>query len=556
MNKGIMRVKGCRRSLSLAMLGLLIMLLAVSLGTVAPQSVSAHASLVESVPVSGARLSQSPPEIKITFNEELDSGLYYIKVYDNNGKEITSNKAHMNEQGNGIAIGLPKLEDGVYLISYHIISADGHPVGGSYPFTVGNPPESDELSSSPALHNHDHGSGPLTTKGLLQYASRGLWFLTLLVLTGWMLWLRMPAAKGLLANGTLSAWTLNLQRGHLVALLLLIFTHIEDLLGGGGVEELWQLISATTIGISWVLLLALSLAGFLLVGRRLWLDVVWAIALLAAKSFSGHAASFSPKWLTIGLDFVHLAASACWAGGLVLLFVLWRKKDDKLGDYMRSFSRMAFISIVVLTVSGVLSVLLFLPNLHYLLYTTWGKLLLVKVGVVVLVAVVGFVIRLFLRKGGIQQTHIWVKLDLSLMVVIVALVGLITYMAPIPSNQPFTWHQMGEKVHVSVDISPKVPGTNTFEASVWLPKNLGKPKQVLMILHNQDDETISPISVPLEPYVDSVQLQVDGYGTDLAKYDYKGQGAFLPFRGNWQVEMRVMDSDDNETVYTRDFIVY
>ncbi|UKS24678.1 copper resistance protein CopC [Paenibacillus sp. HWE-109] len=528
---------------------LMIMLLSVA---IAPQSVSAHASLVQAVPEEGAKLESSPPQVTVTFNEPLDAGLFYIKVFNHDGEEITKSKAHLNKTQTGLELDLPKLSEGVYLISYHVISADGHPVGGSYPITIGNPPQEDTLDLPTAHAGHDHGGGPLTTKELLQYASRGLWYLMILALTGWVIWLRLPGVSSLETRKTLSAWTLNLQRAQLVGLLFLIFTHVEDLLGGGGTEELWQLFSATNIGISWVLLLVLSFLGFALVGRWKWFDVIWPISLLVVKSFSGHAASFSPLWATIGLDFIHLVGAALWVGGLILLYVKWRQKDTALSTYMQKFSNMALISILVLTLSGAASVLLFLPNLRYLLYSTWGILMLVKVGAVVLVMILGLVIRLYMRQKKAERSFIWVRLDLTLMVVIVLLVGIITYLAPIPVNEPLQWHQMGEKVHVSADITPKIQGTNNFVAKVFLPENSGKPKQVLMILHYTDDAEIAPISVPLALYEDKTQEESYGF----AKFSYKAVGAYLPFRGNWDLEMRVMDPDDNETVYHKTFIVY
>ena len=191
-----------------------------------------------------------------------------------------------------------------------------------------------------------------------------------------------------------------------------------------------------SIGISWVLMLVLSFLGFVLIGRVQWLDLLWPSVCLAVKSFSGHAASFTPLWATIGLDFIHLAGAACWVGGLVLLYAKWRQKSDDVSSYMQKFSSMALISILVLTLSGSISVLLFLPNLRYLLYTSWGILLLVKIGAVALVVLIGFIIRIYLRKQKAEHSVLWVKVDLTFMVVIVLLVGLITYMAPIPVNEP------------------------------------------------------------------------------------------------------------------------
>ncbi|MFD0697348.1 copper resistance CopC/CopD family protein [Paenibacillus sp. GCM10027628] len=532
---------------------LMFMIVAVVMCTIAPQQASAHASLVQASPEADSKLQASPAKVAITFNERLDEGLFYIKVFDHKGDEVTRNVAQMTADHTGIELALPKLNEGVYLISYHVISADGHPVGGSYPITIGNPPQEDLLDLPRTSTGHQHGgSGPVSTKEMLQYTFRGLWYLVVLTLAGWVCWLRFPGHNGVEIRKSLASWTLNLQRAQLLALLLLIFTHIEDLLGVGGVGDLWKLFSATSIGISWMLLLVLSFIGFVLVGRFVWIDILWALCLLAAKSFSGHAASFSPVGVTITLDFIHLAAAALWVGGLVLLMVKWRQNKQEIGSYMRAFSNMALISILVLTITGSVSVLLFLPNLNYLFYSSWGTLLLLKIGAMLLVVVTGLVLRVFMRKKKEQQAYLWVKIDLTIMVVIMLLVGILTYVAPIPANTPLTWHQMGEKVHVSADITPKVQGTNTFVAKVWLPEQAGKPKQVQMILHYQDDKEIAPISVPIVAFDDKTQEESYGF----QKFSYKAIGAYLPFRGNWDLEMRVMDNDDNETVYHKTFIVY
>ncbi|UJF34448.1 copper resistance CopC/CopD family protein [Paenibacillus hexagrammi] len=537
------------------MAGMVLVLLLLLLGLSSqPGQALAHASLVESTPQADSKFAESPAEVSLTFNERLDDGLFYIKVYNSKGREAVTDKAVMNADHTGMILKLPQLPEGVYLISYHVISADGHPVGGSYPITVGNPPQEEKLQLPTGQVSHQHGlsSGSFSNKVMLQYAFRGLWYFTVLALAGWVIWLRL-FRRNRDQKGTLSAWTLNLQRGHLIALLLLIFTHVEDLLGGGGARELWELMSATSVGISWVLLLLLSFIGFAVVGRWALLDIVWGLALLAVKCFSGHAASFSPYAVTVTLDFVHLAAAALWVGGLLMLLVKWLGKTEDRATFIRAFSRMAFLSILVLVVSGFISIWLFLPNWHYLLYSGWGQFMLAKIGAVVLVLVTGIILRILLRKKKDGQVHIWVKIDFSLMAVIILLVGLITYLAPIPANEPLMYHVMGDKIHMTAEITPKVQGTNTFVTKVWLPEKLGEPKHVEMILHYVDDKNISPIQVPVAPYKEEDQLE--SYG-DLASYSYKVSGAYLTLRGNWDLEIRVMDSEDNETVYHKDFILY
>jgi len=541
----------------LPLLAGLLLLLVYATGGVT-QTAAAHAFLVDTQPAPNSKLATDPERVSLTFNERLDDGLFYIKVFDQKGKEAVSAKAVMNAAHNGMDLALPQLAEGIYVISYHVISADGHPVSGSYPLTIGNPPPSAGAPVLTGQPSHAHGASgqQLTLAELLQYMARALWYAAVLLLAGWVIWLRLPGGGGASSWRGLAAWTLNLQRVHVVALLFLIFTHTEDLLGGGGFGELVQLFTATSVGISWLALLVLSLLGFVVVGRSAALDIIWAVLLVAAKCFSGHAASFTPQAGTIALDAVHLIAGALWAGGLLLLAVQRRRDPQAATALLRPFSRMALWSIVLLIVTGSASILLFLPSPRYLLYTLWGKLMLIKIGAVVLVLVTGALLRLAMRKRREGQLRFWFKLDLTLMAIIIVLVGLITYMAPIPANEPLRWHVMGETQHMSTDITPRAPGTNTFETEVWMPEKSGKPKQVQLILHYEDNATVAPIQVPLEPVEDDADdVQVETFG-GFVPFAYKAEGEYLSLRGHWTAEVRIMDSDDNEKVYKETFLVY
>jgi copper transport protein len=541
-----------RRNLKLHALVLMILLLSL-VSSLVPRSASAHAMLLQAIPAADSHLQESPDLISLTFNERLDEALFYIKVLDQKGAEVTRQEAVMNKDHTGLELKIPKLTEGIYVISYHIISEDGHPVSGSYPMTIGNPPSTDESAPVPLPASHQHGGmSSISVSMLVQYLSRGLWYFSMLALAGWMLWLRMPGSGGPAARESLAAWTQNLQRVHFVALLILIFTHMEDLLGSGGLSQFTQLFTGTGVGKSWTGLFVLSLIGFAVLQRWVWVDMGWVIALLAVKSASGHAVSFPPQMITVALNFIHLAASAVWIGGLLMLAVQRLRKNEDMEPLLRTFSRMAFLSIVVLTLSGAASLLLFLPKLRYLLYTSWGILMLVKIGLVVLVIGVAAFLRIAMKQQRKQHFRRWFKIDFGLMIAIVMLVGILTYMAPIPENEPLKWHVMGETVHMSAEITPKAQGTNTFIVKVWLPEEAGKPKQVQMILHYEDDKQIAPIEVPVQLFTDQTQEESFGF----AKTSYKVKGAYMPLRGAWSLEVRVMDPQDNETVYHKDFMVY
>src|SRR5690606_17372596 len=113
--------------------------------------------------------------------------------------------------------------------------------------------------------------------------------------------------------------------------------------------------------------------------RRVLVALI-ALLLLGTNAISGHAAVTEPVVAAFAFDIVHLLMGAVWAGGLLVLLLLWRKDRERLQAFLPVFSRVAFISIVVLAASGLLLTLLMQPGPEYLLYSGWGITLLVKVG--------------------------------------------------------------------------------------------------------------------------------------------------------------------------------
>ncbi|MEC0248252.1 copper resistance protein CopC [Paenibacillus chitinolyticus] len=545
-------VKTARRALFTT--GLLCLL--VILGGLFPREAFAHAILTGTDPAPNSTLAQAPEQIKLTFNEPLEEGVYYIRVLDQSGAKVTDNAATMTKDRTGIVLQLPKLDDGLYVVSYHVISGDGHPVGGSYPLTVGNAaPAAQNGNAGGTSASHNHNLGSTGVDGLIQYTARGLWYAAMLALTGWLLWRRSESGRKL-PQEVSAKWTLNLQRFYLVALLFVILTHVEALLGDGGLSQLGSLLTGTGIGISWLAALGLSLAGFVLLGRAAWLDYAWAAALLAVKSLSGHAVTFPPVSASVAADFIHLVAAAVWVGGLTAAAAVYRNRREEFTSFLGRFSGAALGSIIALTVSGVVLTLLFLPSLDRIIYTQWGILLLVKVGVVVLVVGTAAFLRHTMKNRRDKATAKLYKTDFSLMLVILAVVGVLTYLSPAPPNEPLNWHEMGKSVHMTTEVSPKAPGTNTFKVTVWVLDTMGPPKHVQMNAQyepkEEEEATLAPIQIPLELQENQEENWLEGYNM----YTYYTQGPYLPLPGKCTLEVRIMDSNDDEAVYKKEFRLY
>jgi copper transport protein len=99
-----------------------------------------------------------PLQISIEFTDELmtigDKEVNTISVTAPDKSEVTLTSITLDK--NLITANLPDLDfqDGTYLVSYRVVSADGHPVSGSYPLYL-NAPSAPE--SQPVAQEDEHG---------------------------------------------------------------------------------------------------------------------------------------------------------------------------------------------------------------------------------------------------------------------------------------------------------------------------------------------------------------------------------------------------------------
>lgn len=120
-----------------AALTLLALLMAMVV-TAAPAD--AHARLESSSPKDGATLTAVPPEIMLRFNEPIKDGLNQVTV-TSGSDDVATGKVQVE----GSSVYQPvdfQMDPGEYTVSYKVVSADGHPVSGSFSFSY-DPPEGD-----------------------------------------------------------------------------------------------------------------------------------------------------------------------------------------------------------------------------------------------------------------------------------------------------------------------------------------------------------------------------------------------------------------------------
>ena len=97
----------------------------------------AHAVLLGSTPKASEVLPESPKELVLNFNEQV--GPIFFKVLDKTGKEVGT-PGEIVADGNNLKMTLTEaLPNGTYVLTYRVISADTHPVGTTFGFSVGEP---------------------------------------------------------------------------------------------------------------------------------------------------------------------------------------------------------------------------------------------------------------------------------------------------------------------------------------------------------------------------------------------------------------------------------
>jgi methionine-rich copper-binding protein CopC len=104
---------------------------------------SAHSDLVSSDPEASSVLAEMPTSVLLTFNEELlildgAEDANQLIVTDSEGASLV--EGELTVAANTISSALAASEaQGEVTVAYRVVSADGHPIEGSYTFSVGEP---------------------------------------------------------------------------------------------------------------------------------------------------------------------------------------------------------------------------------------------------------------------------------------------------------------------------------------------------------------------------------------------------------------------------------
>ncbi|MDP1793272.1 MAG: copper resistance protein CopC, partial [Acidimicrobiales bacterium] len=354
---------------------------------------AAHATLKDTSPSNGAHLVESPKTVTLRFTEGVVASSGAVRLFRADGDTLAVGRpTHPAGEQSAVAVSLPKIGDGAYVVTWRVISEDSHPIQGAFTFVVGDAADIDDASVASLLQDR----GGSRAVGVTYAMSRALAFGSMLLLVGGVVFLLSVWPDGRTTPGV--------RRALVVAFGVLVVTSVANLLLQGVYASGLTLadvvdrtvlsdVVATRFGRVYLvrfalLVLALPLLELFLRAERLgrwwpWVGGAIGLGLVATPGFAGHAAVGDYEPYALIADVAHVGAAAVWLGGLALLtlFVLPRKTDD-LKSLVRRYSEVAFWSVTTLVATGLFQGWRQVGNVDALTSTPYGKLLIVKSAIV------------------------------------------------------------------------------------------------------------------------------------------------------------------------------
>ncbi|WP_246801101.1 copper resistance CopC/CopD family protein [Bradyrhizobium genosp. L] len=508
------------------------LLVALCLATAA----HAHAVLIGAEPADGSVLKQAPKTLVLRFNEAVAPTA--VSLLDAKGKPRDVAVKAIDQS---VLVTLPAdLPEGTQVVSYRIVSQDGHPVAGSLLFSIG-------VVTGSAVPAGDD------TVDILVWLARICVYLGLFAGVGGVFfaaWISHgPAGERLIM------WSLLIGMIGAIASLGLQGIELLNLPPSGVLTwAAW----ASAMGTSLFPALLLAIAAMLIAAiawRSPSVGASWRRTALAmvcvglSFAISGHAATAEPQWLTQPALFIHGVGLAYWIGALAPLAVLAWQRKDSLSRVLRRFSTLAVPVVALIVLSGLALAVVQLESLHALIDTSYGNILVAKLVLVSLLLGLAALNRWVFTPAVARELHRTrplqrsIALEFVLMIAILGLVALWRFTPPpralaMSSDVPLAVHIHTDAAMFQVLIGPGKVGQNDF--TLQLMNGDASPfaaKEATLTLTLPDRG--------IEPMERSATLGPDGYW-HLHKVP-------LPFPGRWHMQIDALVTDFKKVTLEDDF---
>jgi copper transport protein len=274
------------------------------------------------------------------------------------------------------------------------------------------------------------------------------------------------------------------------------------------------------------LLAAVVALGGALAWRRsraaVFVVLAGAAGVMVVNAVGGHAFTSDRPSLTVLSDVVHQYGVAVWVGGLAAIAVLTRTTESEGRALLRIFSRLAALSLIIVVATGLVSAWLQVESLDALRSTTYGRVLVAKVGVFVVMAGLGWWNRGRLREVGERLAELMATVRAEAVLAAAALGLTASLVALVPAreqvSEPFTASRSDGSGMVTMTVSPARPGSNVLHLSFF--DEAGRPRAVDAAEARVQLGDVPPRKIDLLPVLPD---------------HYAATGFSLPRAGRWRV---------------------
>ena len=487
---------------------------------------NAHASLIHSEPADHAMVARAPDTLTLTFNEPVSP--ISMRLIDASG--ATHDLAQVAALDATLTVRLPSgLPQGTHLLSWRVVSADGHPVGGTVTFSVGQPSAAPQAAASAAAR------WPLWLAKLGIYI--GLFAGIGGVFYGaWISRAPLPDRSRRIVSGALTlglfAAVISIGLQGVDALgepaQALRRTHIW--LTGLGTSYGW---TASIIGVA----LAIAMAALRI---DPWARLLSALALTGggvALAASGHASTAEPQWLMRASVFLHVTIAALWGGALVPLAFAIRRGEGAVE--LARFSRLIPLPFVAMVACGLLLAVVQTREIEALWSTSYGVVLSAKLlAVLPILACAAYNRRLTPHAmagdaDAARRLGLSIKIEIALLVAILGLVACWRFTPPPralidAAAAPLQAHIHTARAMANIKVERTRSGARVFTI-VLLDGEFGPlaAKEVTLILA-KPEAGIEPLRLNAR-HVEETIWRID---------DVR-----LPVAGRWRAQVDILVSD-------------
>jgi len=532
---------------------------------------SAHAILESSTPGDRTTVAVSPPQITLVFSENVSISPTSIELFDEKGDRVDiGTPQHAPTTDRDVQATVPHLDNGGYVVTWQVISADSHPVHGAFTFGVGRS-AGDLQGVAAKLEAAQAGN---KTVGVLFAIARAASYAGIALLIGGVAFAaavrpqgrRRSRADALVGIG----WVVLLVSTIASVMLQAPYSSSLPLLHAFNVSDLRAVLHTRYGHYAEVRIVLLLLAlPLLLMVRKSWRPPGWwwvpvtilGVAIAATPGLAGHAATGIWTNLGVPLDTLHVLSMAVWLGGLAALALVVLDRDPDARRSAERFSPIALTSVTVIVISGVFAAWRQVGwSRDAFTDTTFGRLLIAKIAVFVVLLALAAWSRSIVRNRrpatlsaavatdtasitpadrppadpSVRHLRWSVAGELVFGITVLVITSLLVNSQPARTALaiPFSTEMRGTNMLVDVTIAPAKSGPVVMHIYTLTPSGANSYIQSESAQMSLPSKGIAPIDVPLERAGPS---------------HFRATNFDIPFPGKWLLVVRAFKTQIDET---------